>query len=485
MEPEIVRREHLYLTIDQGGHASRALVFDYRGQCVASAVVDVQEQTPQPGWVEQDPGQLVRSIQQAVQQVLAELGDQTARIHCAGMATQRSSIVCWNRETGEALSPVISWQDRRAHERVQAMEIQREKIHTLTGLYLSAHYGASKLRWCLEQLPAVATARETGALAFGPLASYLAWQLLEEHPLKVDPANASRTLLWGLLKGDWEAELLRLFDIPLEALPEVVPSLHDYGTLVAGGRRIPLKLLNGDQSAAIFAYGEVQPETAYINVGTGAFVSRPMGHLPRQQRRLLTSIVMDDGREGTYVLEGTVNGAGSALEWLEQELGLQDLFAQLPHWLGKCDEVPLFMNGISGLAAPYWIPDFPVMFEGEGDDAQKAVAVVESIIFLLFVNMSEMHKLSSPPQSVQITGGLSRLDGMCQRLADLGGMPVYRPVSFEATARGTAWLLAGCPAEWPEPGMGNWFKPKANPGIHRRFEKWEQAMLDHMRSHTA
>lgn len=476
-----IEQDNLFLAIDQGGHASRALVFDQNGVMVAQAYEAIHINQPEPDWVEHDAEELVQSVLQSVKQVVQQLGSRANKIVAAGLATQRSSIACWDKDSGAALAPIISWQDRRAHHWLESFSHQAQGIHKKTGLFLSAHYGASKLHWCLQHIPAVKQAHEQGRLAFGPMASFLIYRLCRERPFVVDPANASRTQLWNLKQLDWDLELLELFDIPRAALPQCVPSCYDYGELDLENVAIPLKVVNGDQSAAMYAFGHVQPDTAYINTGTGAFVSRPLGLLRAYGRRLLTSIILQDRSEATYVLEGTVNGAGSALDWVSEELGLGGLYEELPMWLVQCQTPPLFLNGISGLGAPYWIPDFPSHFEGKGEPWEKVVAVVESIVFLLQENLEEMLKLASPPQQIQISGGLATLDGLCQKLADLTGLPVYRPDEREATGRGLAYLLAGRPKLWPEADIGVWFKPQENSSLYKRYHHWRDAMHTQMR----
>jgi len=465
----------LYLCLDQGGHASRALVFDRRGALQASALREVEVREPRPGWVEQDPEELVASLHAVIAKVIASLGARAGQISSAGIATQRASMVCWDRHTGEALSPVISWQDRRASAWLDQFSAHASEVHQRTGLRLSAHYGASKMRWCLDRLPAVSAARREGRLAVGPLASFLLFRLLEEKPLLADPANAARTLLWNLRTLDWDPWLLELFGIPSETLPRCVPTRHAFGTLPANEHRLPLTIATGDQSAALFALGALSPDTVYVNLGTGAFIQRAFQQ-PPDTSGLLSSVVYRDADRAHYVLEGTVNGAGAALRWAEQEWGLKDVEAQLPAWLARGGDIPLFLNGVAGLGAPFWVADFPSRLVGDGEPWQKAVAVAESIVFLLQVNLEAMQKMAPAPKRMLVTGGLAHLEGLCQRLADLSGLPVYRPAEHEATARGTAYLLAGFPENWPEEKPGEQFTPKPNLSLARRYKDWREEM---------
>ena len=330
----------LYLCIDQGGHASRALVFDGRGMLQASSLREVGVRAPTPDRVEQNPDELVASLQDSIVDAVVSLGNRADQIVSAGLATQRSSIVCWDRRTGKALSPVISWQDRRAHQWLDRFSAQASEVHRRTGLRLSAHYGASKLRWCLDHLPAVTAAQREGRLAMGPLASFLLFRLLEEKPLLADPANAARTLLWNIRTMDWDPWLLERFGVPQEPLPRCVPTHHPFGSLHVNERRIPLTVATGDQSAALFSLGAPQPQAAYINMGTGAFIQRAFDHAPEADG--LLGMVYRDADRTVLVLEGTVNGAGAALQWAEREWGLENIEAYLPEWLARAGDVPLF-----------------------------------------------------------------------------------------------------------------------------------------------
>ena len=476
----------LYLALDQGGHASRALVFDASGKIIVSDFQPITVNHPQPDWVEHDPHELITSLRTAISNVITQLGTRSTDIVAAGLATQRSSLACWDKATGAAVSPIISWQDRRAHHQLQQFESQRQAIHQKTGLFLNAHYGASKLRWCLDHLSAVRAAQHNGTLACGPLASFVLFHLLEERPLLADPANASRTLLWNISTGDWDDELLTLFGVPRTLLPRCVSTRHSFGHLRINDLSIPLTVTNGDQSAALFAFGTPQPGIAYINVGTGAFVQRVSQQRPHHAR-LLSSVVIQTAEHTTYTLEGTVNGAASALQWASNTLGLTNVESNMENWLAHNTNPPLFLNGVSGLGAPYWIADFHSQFIGAGEAWEKMVAVVESIVFLLHTNLNEMESACLAPRTIVISGGLATLNGLCQRLADLCGLPICRPAECEATARGMAFLLAGqeiMSDPWSLHNHGHSpgsiadtiFTPAANPALQERYRLWQHAM---------
>ena len=469
---------NLFLAIDQGGHSSRALVFDGSGKLIAQGQESIIVAHPRAGWVEHAPQEVLLSTRHAIEQAVAALGERHVHIVAAGLATQRSSIVCWDRSNGAALSPVISWQDRRAAVWVEQFHQHDPAIHHATGLFVTAHYGVSKLHWCMQHLPAVKTAFRQDRLAWGPMASFMLFNLLEEKPLWVDPANASRTLLWNLHTLDWDEELLDLFGVPREPLPRCVPTCYEFGHLNLRGRRVPLTVMTGDQSAALYAFGKPHHAMAYVNIGTGAFVQRVCGGNVDYAPRLLTSVVLQCGDAIEHVLEGTINGAGSALLEVEGQLGISihEAESSMAQWLDTAITVPLFLNGVSGLGSPYWVPQFASRFIGTGTAAGKLVAVVESIVFLTQVNLNEMESLFVTPQRIVASGGLAHLNGICQRLADLSGRPVYRPAEVEATARGTAFLLAGRPLQWPEPDPGTLFQPQTNAALQQRFEQWQAEM---------
>ena len=470
----------LILAVDQGTHASRARVLDARGEIVAHGEREIGLTRPQADWAEQDGEEIVASVHAAVAQAVAALGPRVTDLVSAGLSSQRASAVCWDRVSGAPLSPVFSWQDRRMHAWIDSLQAHGDDVHRRTGLFLSPHYGASKLRWALEHLPAVRQALGAGRLAWGPLASFLAFRLLKERPLLADPQCAARTQLWNLQSRDWDADLLRLFGLPDGGLPASALTCQRWGTLASAGVEVPLMAVNGDQSAAVFAFGWPEADSAYVNIGTSAFVQRALmqapGHVPRQ----LTGIILADGATTVYMVEGNVNGAGAGIEWLAGELGIGDLPARLPGWLERPAPSLLFLNGIAGLGGPFWQPRFGSRFVGDGDAEpwQKAVALIESIAFLLQSNVDHMAPHVPPLARIRISGGVSRLDGLCRRLAALNGVPVHRRDDPEASARGIAYLAAGRPAQWHTGAAEDVFAPQDDPGLRDRYHRWRALMAE-------
>lgn len=483
----------LYLALDQGGTSSRAVLFDAAGRQVAAAHVPIDTSRPAPDRVEHDAAGLLRSLRTAIHDVCAAPLAAGRRIAAAGLATQRSTVCCWDRSDLQPLSPAISWQDtRNAAWLEQQLGTRSSWVRELTGLPLSPHYGASKLRWCLDELPAVRLALRDERLCVGPLASYLAQGLCRAAEPCVDPANAARTSLFDPALLDWSPPLLAAFGIPASVLPRCVGTLHPFGMLALDdGRQVPLRAVSGDQSAAMFAFGAPPATTAFVNAGTGAFVQRRLpaggGGVPRG---LLQSVVLaqaDDAAGAVLSAEGTVNGAFSALEWTGKRIGadVRRMLPTLSATLAGAEVPLLFMNGIGGLAAPWWMPDFHSEFvtadagkpatTDQVADVLQVAAVVESVAFLLAVNVLAMHRYA-PLRRLVLTGGLAACDYLCESLAGATGLEVARPALLEATSRGIAFLAAGQPADWLAVPVEKTFLPGDSPALRARFERWREAM---------
>ncbi len=464
-----------YLTLDQGGQSTRALIYDDRGECLQSAQVPVTTSNPSPERVEQSAGELIASLWSALKTLAPELLQQVA---CAGLVAQRSSMLCWDRRDRRALTPILSWQDRRAAESLRRMRLDSDRIHASTGLIPNPHYAASKISWCLREIPDLGPLQAERALCCAPLSAYLCAALVEsEHPC-LDATNAARTMLWNLTTGDWDDELLERFRLARSDLPRTVPNRFAYGSIKLSNRPIPLVLVCGDQNAAVYNNGWPRTDTAYINIGTGAFVLRPTAEDCPAQPRVLNTLLFDDGETRQFALEGTVNGAASALSWLARSTGEETNRIFLRAALEDPREPPLFLNGIGGLGSPFWIADFSSRFVGEGDLSLRCVAVLESIVFLLCENLRWMDIPATPLQRIYLGGGLGELDGLAQRLADLSGVPVYRGEDAQASARGLAFLLADGPLDWNRDRVQGEFSPARNFPLQQRYSRWREQMQE-------
>jgi glycerol kinase len=467
----MMNHDDLILAIDQGTYSTRAVIFDAQGRQQVMSQHKVELQVLDNTRVEQSPQQILQSLQQVVGEVLTNPAVDSSRVRHAGLATQRSSVLAWTRDTGMALSPVLSWQDRRAAAALGSLLTQGEFIRRETGLRLSPHYGASKLQWLQANLPEVAKAQAQENLVMGPLAGYLLQHLLADAPVLIDDANASRTLLWNLRTRDWDATLLNLFGIPRRVLPECRPILHDYGITASGG--IPLRAVNGDQTAALYAQGMPPGKTITVNIGTGAFVLLSIADPGSCPDGLLAGLSRSNTESCDYYAEGTVNGAAAALEWAAQRYRLHDWPAQLPDWLDQVHEPPVFLNSIGGLGAPWWRPGPEPRFLTEPESPAAAMAaVIESILFLVQMNVGLLRDRAPGVKAIRISGGLAGLDILCQKLADLSSLVVQRPQQTEATARGIAWLAAGCPDEWSSESEGHTFTPGNDAKLQERYRRF-------------
>jgi len=463
--------------LDQGGHATRAIVFDGASNMVCH--IDAEITTRQEGEliVEHDPKEMIASVFQALDGVHDLLGDDFSRIVNAGLATQRSSFVCWNKNTGCALTPIISWQDRRMMNDMARYTSVETLIHEKTGLYLNPHYGATKINWCLNNVHVVQSCLKDNELCVGPLASFILFHLLEGAPFKIDPANASRTLLMDYKKRNWDESLLRIFDVPNSVLPEIEDTAAFYGQLNYKDYDIPLSVCTGDQSAAIYMAGIPDFKSVYVNIGTGAFVQQYSEKIPELgKEKMLASLVYAKEDSCAYVIEGTVNGAVRALDWLANKLGGMGYQAHLDEWGEQYDTPPIFLNGISGVGSPFWYPSFASRFLSDAPDEAQFVGVMESIVFLIYTNINAMKKITETSERITISGGLSNCRVICQKLADLSGMNVYREQESEATALGVYFLLTQIDRQ-DDRLMLEVFSPLDNSGLTSRYYYWLDRMV--------
>jgi glycerol kinase len=447
------------LALDQGTTSSRAILFDRRGRCVASAQEEFRQHYPRLGWVEHDPLDLWDTTRRVAQRVLAKAGIGGREVAAVGIANQRETTLLWDRATGRPLHRAIVWQDRRTAPACAVLE--RRGLGSLfrkrTGLLLDPYFSGTKLAWLLDNVPGARRRAGRGELAFGTVDSWLLWKLTSGRVHATDVSNASRTLLARLDTGDWDAGLARALGIPMEVLPDIRSSSGAFGEIdgIAALRGVPVTGIAGDQQAALFGQGCFSPGMAKNTYGTGCFMLMNTGGRPVASRnRLLSTIAWRIGNHTEYALEGSVFVGGAVVQWLRDGLGLisrssdvEALAARVPD-NGGVTIVPAF----AGLGAPHWDPGARGAIVGvtRGTTAAHlARASLESIAFQTADLIGAMEADSGRRiRELRVDGGASVNDALMQFQSDLIGAAVVRPRVTETTALGAACLAGLAVGFW-------------------------------------
>ncbi|MGF1573738.1 MAG: glycerol kinase GlpK [Sumerlaeia bacterium] len=447
------------LALDQGTTTSRAILFNRNGAVEGVAQKELVQIFPKPGWVEHDPNEIWSSQLSVATEVLSRTGVSTKEISGIGITNQRETTVLWNRTTGQPLCNAIVWQDRRTASRCDDLKSQGfgELIRQKTGLLVDSYFSATKLEWMLAHVEGARQAAQSGALAFGTVDSWLVWKLTGGKVHATDVTNASRTMLYNIHTQRWDDDLLSLFNIPTSILPEVYPSIHNYGQTGFDVFAHPVAVggVAGDQQAALFGQLCTQAGMVKNTYGTGCFMLMNTGGAPiESSHKLLTTVAWDLGEKTDYALEGSIFMGGAVVQWLRDGLGLiresQDcsaLAASVPDAEGVY-LVPAF----AGLGAPHWDPYARGSLFGltRGTTAAHLVrAALEAIAYQVADVLDCMVQDSTfPVPELRVDGGACKNDLLLQFQADLLRVPVVRPTVTETTALGAAYMAGLCTGFW-------------------------------------
>ena len=433
------------IALDQGSSFSRALAIAARGKVVARAKEAVRTFYPKTGWAEHDALDIARSQERALDSVLAQLPRSTEVLGIA-MASQRSTVVFWDRKTGKPAVRAPSWQDGRAAAVVAPLQARQADVHERTGLYLTPYYSAPKIKWFLENEPAVRRLAEEGRLLAAPVATFLIWRLTRGEVFAADPSLAQRMLLLSLRTLDWDPEMLTLFGVPRSILPNVFSSAGDWGFIMRGGRKIPILACLGDQQAAALGLGGVFAGSAVVNYGTGAFFLYNAGADQRRVPGLLTSVGWKlRDQPAVFLQEGTVHAAGASFDWLRQNLGLLKNYAEIDRLCRASRNRVLVLPAIGGLGAPRWDYVTKTVFFGMTSQTRAADLVrgtAEGIAFEIADIVMALRQAGFKPKGIKASGGLSGINHLLQFQADILGLEIERCGEAEVTALGAAALAA-------------------------------------------
>ncbi|GIU76621.1 MAG: glycerol kinase [Bryobacteraceae bacterium] len=439
------------LALDQGTTSSRAIVFDGEGRILGAAQKEFRQIYPQAGWVEHDPLE-IWATQRGVAAEALERARLSARdIAAIGITNQRETAVLWDRRTGEPVAPAIVWQDRRTAAFCDSLKASgaEEEIRRRTGLLADPYFSGTKLRWLLDHVDGARQRAARGELAFGTIDTWLLWNLTGGRVHATDPSNASRTLLYNIHTGSWDAELLRLLEVPAEVLPEVRPSSGIFGETQPDllGAPVPVGGMAGDQQAALFGQACFDPGLAKNTYGTGCFLLMQTGaEAVASRHRLLTTVAWQADGRLEYALEGSVFIGGAVVQWLRDGLGLIRSSEEVEALAASVDDSHgvYFVPAFTGLGAPHWDAYARGTIVGLTRGvtaAHVARAALEAIAFQVADVVSAMEADSGlHVAELRVDGGASRNGLLLQFQADLLGVPVVRAAVTETTALGAAYL---------------------------------------------
>lgn len=449
------------LALDQGTTSSRAIVFDHDGKICSVAQKEFTQYFPKPGWVEHNPNEIWSSQASVIAESISAIDINGLDIAGIGITNQRETTIVWDVDTEEPIYNAIVWQDRRTADYCDKLRAEGliDTIREKTGLIIDAYFSGTKIKWILDNVPGARQRAEQGKLRFGNVDSWLVWRLTRGEVHVTDVTNASRTMLFNINTLKWDADLLKLLDIPVSMLPEVKSSSEVYGhtktTIFA--HEVPISGIAGDQQAALFGQMCIEPGAIKNTYGTGCFVMLNTGEKPvKSENNLLTTIAWKIGDKINYALEGSIYVGGSVVQWLRDGLcciksssEIEELAASVPDSGGV-----FFVPALTGLAAPYWDQHARGTIIGitrGTTTAHIARAALDGIAFQTYDIARAMAKdMGAPLTELKVDGGASRNNLLMQYQANLLGIKVVRPKITETTALGAAYLAGLAVGFWKD-----------------------------------
>ncbi len=441
--------QQLIIALDQGTTSSRAVLFDHDAELVDVSQQEFTQHFPKPGWVEHNADEIWDTQFSVLQKLVANNRLTPADIAAIGITNQRETTVVWNKQTGKPIYNAIVWQDRRTAARCDeiAADGWKEKIQQKTGLVIDAYFSASKIEWILNNVEGARQQADAGDLLFGTIDTWVIWKLTEGKVHATDHSNAARTMLMNINTGEWDQELMSLFNVPASMLPEVRDSSGDFGAVEFQGKQVPICGVAGDQQAALFGQACLEKGMAKNTYGTGCFMLMNTGaERVDSKSGLLSTIAWSIDGKITYALEGSVFIAGAAVQWLRDELEFIESASESESLALQANPesdvvvVPAF----AGLGAPHWDMYARGAIFGLTRDSGRpeiAKATLQSLAYQIFDVLKAMQNDSDIELSqLNVDGGAIANNFLAQFQADVLQKPVTRPKVLESTALGAAFL---------------------------------------------
>ena len=481
------------LALDQGTTSSRSIIFDKAGRIKAMAQREFPQIFPKPGWVEHDPEAIWKTQLATAKAALRKAKLTTKKIAAIGITNQRETTLLWDRETGRPIHHAIVWQDRRTAKDCDRLKTagHAPAIRRKTGLVIDAYFSATKIAWLLKHVKGARALARQGRLAFGTIDTWLIWKLTGGTVHVTDASNASRTMLYNLRTGDWDAELLKLFKVPRSVLPEVRGSSEVLGETNLLGGRIPIAGIAGDQQAALFGQCCTRPGMVKNTYGTGCFMLMQTGPKPIvSKNNLLSTVAWRIGGRTEFALEGSIFIAGAVTQWLRDGLGFFKNATEIEKLAASVKDngdvylVPAF----AGLGAPHWDQHARGVLCGLTRGATKAHiarAALEGIAYQVRDVLAAMEADAGLRlKELRVDGGASANNLLMQFQSDLLNVPVVRPRVTETTALGAAYLAGLAVGYWQSKTdiAQQWqqnrrFAPQMKPATRRTLVAgWDKAL---------
>lgn len=483
------------MALDAGTTSNRCILFNLKGEICSVAQKEFTQYFPNPGWVEHDANEIWLTQYSVASEALAKIGATAEDIAAIGITNQRETTIVWDKATGEPIHHAIVWQDRRTAEYCDSL---REKgltdvYRSKTGLVIDPYFSGTKIRWMLENVPGARTKAENGELLFGTVETWLIWKLTGGKVHVTDYSNASRTMLFNIIDLKWDEEIMAELGIPACMLPEVKPSSCVYGETVPDlfGSPITISGAAGDQQAALFGQTCFTPGDAKNTYGTGCFMLMNTGEKPVFSKNgLVTTIAWGVDGKVEYALEGSIFVAGSAIQWLRDQLKVVDSAPDSEYFANKvkdtngCYVVPAF----TGLGAPHWDAYARGAIVGltRGVNKYHVIrATLESLAYQTYDVLKSMEADSGIKlAALKVDGGASANDLLMQIQSDIIQAPVNRPVCVETTAMGAAYLAGLAVGYWKskQDVVNNWaidkvFGPEITPVERdKKVAGWNKAV---------
>ncbi|WP_205697162.1 glycerol kinase GlpK [Conexibacter sp. SYSU D00693] len=461
----------MLLALDEGTTGVTALVFDTEGELVGRGYREFTQHFPRPGWVEHDANEVWETTHAVAGEALEDAGVVEGELLAVGITNQRETVCAWDPSTGEPLHRALVWQDRRTADRCAQLRTagHESMVRTRTGLVLDPYFSGTKVEWLLRNVDGLEQRAREGRAVFGTMDSWLVFKLCGEHV--TDTTNASRTLLFDIGRCVWDEELCDLLGVPVRALPEVRPSIGEFGRTrpeALHGHAVPVSGIAGDQQAALYGQACLDPGQGKNTYGTGSFVLLNSGvHPPTAPPGLLTTVAWGIGQRTQYALEASIFVTGAAVQWLRDGLGIIEQASDtepLAASLASNDGV-YFVPALTGLGSPHWDPHargtIVGLTRGAGR-AHLARATLEAIAYQTLDAVRAMEAASGQPLvELRADGGASVNRWLMQFQADVLGVPVVVPEVSETTALGAAFLAGvGCGA-WTQDQVSRVWREKS------------------------